>query len=304
MLVFTAAGKGGAGQTVTGCNMAYQLALKGEDVAYLDFDFGRPSAGATFDIDAAARGVTRDGVRSFLLGGGPRPVVLDVATRTAGAALRNRPPGAGRLVLLPGDRGARWFGRTAEIVQRCSELFLRTESEYSVTVVDLGSGRTVAVDLVLEVMARPEMRNIVARWLVVHQWTRLHVDAAGDFVHGPSGLLDTARHTGLDPAAVERALRFVRCIVADKASLGRFGQVAQQAWQAEMDAELRNFAAEQQLGIGAVLGTVPFDPVLKLREQIITGFDVASVQIARQDTVEAYASLARRLSDHQAWETL
>jgi hypothetical protein len=304
MLVFTAAGKGGAGQTVTGCNMAYQLALMGDDVAYLDFDFGRPSAGTVFEIEAAAQGLDRDGIRSFLLGNGPRPAELDVAAQTTATALRDRTHRAGRLVLLPGDRGAGWFGRTAEIVHRCSELFLRMESEFSVTVVDLGSGRTVAVDLALEVLARPQLQNVLTRWLVIHKWTRQHVAAAGDFVHGPGGLIETARLVGLDPARFQRAVRFVRSDVVDTTGIAQYGRASHLRWQAQTNAQLRKYAARHRLASEALLATVPFDPVLQLREQIITSADATVLQIANQDTLQAYVELAQRLNDQRFWEAL
>ena len=48
MLVFATSDKGGTGRSVTSCNIAYRLSLQGNDVVYLDFDFGSPTAGAIF----------------------------------------------------------------------------------------------------------------------------------------------------------------------------------------------------------------------------------------------------------------
>ena len=54
MLVFAASDKGGTGRSVTSANLAYQRALAGDDVCYLDFDFGSPTAAAVFDVPERA----------------------------------------------------------------------------------------------------------------------------------------------------------------------------------------------------------------------------------------------------------
>ena len=44
MFVFAASDKGGTGRSVTSSNLLYRSALQGNDVCYLDFDFGSPTA--------------------------------------------------------------------------------------------------------------------------------------------------------------------------------------------------------------------------------------------------------------------
>ena len=46
MLIFSASDKGGTGRSVTSANLAYHRAMAGDDVCYLDFDFGSPTAAA------------------------------------------------------------------------------------------------------------------------------------------------------------------------------------------------------------------------------------------------------------------
>lgn len=55
MLVFSTSDKGGTGRSVTSCNIAYRLCMSGRNVAYVDFDFGSPTAGALFEIGTVER---------------------------------------------------------------------------------------------------------------------------------------------------------------------------------------------------------------------------------------------------------
>ncbi len=48
VFVFATSDKGGTGRSVTSANVMYRRALQASDVAYLDFDFGSPTAGAIF----------------------------------------------------------------------------------------------------------------------------------------------------------------------------------------------------------------------------------------------------------------
>src|SRR5690606_31506748 len=124
MLIFATSDKGGTGRSVTSCNVAYRRALQGSDVCYLDFDFGSPTAGAVMHINEVLRGTSEGGLHSYLLGKIAEPQQLDVWSSSERSGLRSRPPGAGRLVLLPGDVGGGEFTTTPEMIQRCSKLLL------------------------------------------------------------------------------------------------------------------------------------------------------------------------------------
>ena len=50
MIVFAISDKGGTGRSVTSANVAFRRALAGPNVAYLDVDFGSPTAGAVFGM--------------------------------------------------------------------------------------------------------------------------------------------------------------------------------------------------------------------------------------------------------------
>ena len=56
MIVFATSDKGGTGRSVTSSNIIYQAALTGLNVCYLDLDFGSPTSGAIFGVDALSRG--------------------------------------------------------------------------------------------------------------------------------------------------------------------------------------------------------------------------------------------------------
>ena len=53
-----------------------------------------------------------------------------------------------------------------------------------------------------------------------------------------------------------------------------------------------------------MLGSIPLDPVLQWREQLITDDDVVLSQIANPATVDAFEMLSHRLTDDSAWEGL
>jgi MinD-like ATPase involved in chromosome partitioning or flagellar assembly len=86
VLVFASSDKGGTGRSVTSCNIAFHLAQR-HDVAYLDFDFGSPTAGAIFDIAKAERGIDRDGLHTYFTDGITDPRQLDVWHAPRGQAL-------------------------------------------------------------------------------------------------------------------------------------------------------------------------------------------------------------------------
>src|SRR2546429_4741745 len=73
MLIFVTSDKGGTGRSVTSCNVMYRRALQGGNVCYLDFDFGSPTAGAVFELAAAATGTDNGGLHSYLQGRGVGP---------------------------------------------------------------------------------------------------------------------------------------------------------------------------------------------------------------------------------------
>lgn len=89
MLVFSISDKGGTGRSVTSCNLAFRLALDRKNVAYLDFDFGSPTAGALFEIGSANRGTPHgNGMHEYLLGNTGSAARLDVRTSTDRPDLR------------------------------------------------------------------------------------------------------------------------------------------------------------------------------------------------------------------------
>ncbi|MFE1030755.1 SCO2523 family variant P-loop protein [Streptomyces sp. NPDC058807] len=302
MLVFAASDKGGTGRSVTSANLAYQRALTGDDVAYVDFDFGSPTAAAVFDVPGAMRGTEEHGLHSYLEGEVAEPARIDVWRQTEHPLLRARPNQSGRLVLLPGDAGGGEFAIGEESLQRCIDLLLRLNGEFDVTVVDLSAGRSYAVDMVLAATAHPRMRNVPFRWLVFHRWTRQHVIAASGLVHAPHGIVGGGVERGHDKAALQAAIRFVRAAVPDPESpLWSQGSPAQAAWMQACDEALRRLAAEQRIGDSVVLGIVPLEPILQWREQLITEEDVLATQIANKETLEALEEIARRLTDDAHW---
>src|SRR5262245_23781919 len=109
MLVFATSDKGGTGRSVTSCNIVYRRALLGSDVCYLDFDFGSPTAGAIFNVYSVMQGTNKGGLHSYLRGETIQPHRLDVWAESDRPSLRGRLPGAGRLVLMPGDEGGGEF---------------------------------------------------------------------------------------------------------------------------------------------------------------------------------------------------
>lgn len=303
MLVFSTSDKGGTGRSVTSCNLAYRLSLSGRTVAYVDFDFGSPTAGALFEISAVERGVAKGGVHAYLLGQHGTVARVDVVAETDRVALR-RGPRLSRLMLLPGDQGgAEFLSRDDKIVDRCVQLLLELEQEFKVVIVDLSAGRSAALEIALHATAMAPLRGRTARWLVFHRWTRQHILAASGLVHGKHGLLEMGAAYGHDAAELLESIRYVRTAVAD-ATARRTGQrPAQAAWLDEQDKALRQLANSNELGATFVLGGSPLEPVLQWREQIILDADV-NANIANEETALAYAELARRLVDPATWRRL
>ncbi|WP_280396539.1 SCO2523 family variant P-loop protein [Nocardia carnea] len=304
MLIFSTSDKGGTGRSVTSCNLAYRLCVSGRNVAYVDFDFGSPTAGALFEISAVERGIADGGVHSYLLGESGTVSRVDVGTATDRAELKRIGPRAGRLVLFPGDEGGAEFLTSGDaVVTRCAELLVALEQEFRVVFVDLSAGRSVALELALQATALPQLRRRTARWLIFHRWTRQHILAAAGLVHGPHGLLQTGAVCGHDPEELLGSTRYVRTAVPAAHSQPTAQRAAQAAWLQEQDVALRRLATANRLGSTAVLGATPMEPVLQWREQLILDSDV-NAHIANPETALAYTELARRLVDIATWERL
>ncbi|KUO22266.1 SCO2523 family variant P-loop protein [Streptomyces dysideae] len=303
MLIFAASDKGGTGRSVTSANLAYHRALAGDDVCYLDFDFGSPTATAVFDVPDARQAAEDRGLHAYLIGEVSEPVRVDVWADTEHHVLRNRPSGSGRLVLMPGDLSGGEFATTDDNLHRCVDLLLRLNSEFDVIVVDLSAGRSYAVDMVLEATSQRELSGVDARWLVFHRWTRQHVAAAAGLVYGKRGIVAGGVARGHDEDTLRGAIRFVRAAVPDPES-ALWSQVSatQSAWMRACDRDLKQLASTLGIGYSQVLGSVPLEPVLQWREQLITDEDVLDSQIATMETWRALSDLAGRLTDDKYWE--
>lgn len=305
MLVFATSDKGGTGRSVTSSNVVYRRAVQGSDVCYLDFDFGSPTAGAIFNITRAINGTLSGGLHSYLQGKLDEPEQLDVWSESDRVSLRDRPPGAGRLVLLPGDAGGGEFSSNKDVVRRCIRLFLRLEEEFELCLIDLSAGRSYAIEMVLAATAEPELRSVSSRWLVFHRWTRQHIIAASGLVYGARGILDIGIDRGHDRFTLNESIRFVRTAVVNPDSPELAGlRPAQVAWLRDANRNLQELAGQRKLGRTSMLGMVPLDPVLQWREQLISDHDTYASQIANRETVDAFETLAKRLTDDTAWEGL
>jgi hypothetical protein len=305
VIVFATSDKGGTGRSVTSGNLVYRRALQGYDVCYLDFDFGSPTAGALFHIEDALHGVRGKGLHSYLQGSAGQPYALDIWAESESDTLRHQPPGAGRLVLYPGDRGGAEFSTSAELVERCARLLLDLDEQYELVLVDLSAGRSYAVEVALAATASAAMSGVLTRWLVFHRWTRQHIISAADLVFGERGILEVGAGYGHRRLDLQRTIRFVRTAVLDPDSPDLAGlRSTQVAWLQKTHRELAQLASKHDIGRTSVLGTVPHDPVLQWREQLISDNDVSLTQVANQATVDAFGELAERLFDDASWRGL
>jgi len=306
MIVIATSDKGGTGRSVTGSNVIYRRALQGSDVCYVDFDFGSPTAGAIFGVSALTRGTTTgNGTHSYLLGRSPAEELWDVWRHSDRPNLRSRPPGTGRLVLVPGDANGGEFASDRAAVDRCIDLFLRLHSEFEVVLVDLSAGRSYAADIVIAATSSPGLRKLTTRWLVFHRWTRQHILAAHGLVYGERGLLDIGKEHGRDRDQFIDDIRFVRTAIVDPNAPDLSGLRQEQlAWLREANRGLQQLAAEGGVGRSTMLGAVPLDPVLQWREQLITDSDVWDSKVANEATIEAFDSIAKKITDDSAWEPM
>lgn len=305
MLVIATSDKGGTGRSVTSSNVIYRRSLQGSDVCYLDFDFGSPTAGAIFGLERAARGTRGGGLHSYLRGEIAEPERIDVWHDSDREGVRARPPGAGQLVLFPGDESGSEFAPTRDNVQRCAKLLVRLQEEFELCLIDISAGRSHAADMVLTATIQPDLRSVETRWLVFHRWTRQHVIAAEGLVHGDHGLIKIGVERGHDADELADSIRFVRTAVVDPDSGEMAGlQPTQVAWLHDCNNDLQELARRRRLGRSSVLASVPLDPVLQMREQLISDQDVFAKQIANAATVKAFDQLATKLVDPKAWERL
>ncbi|MFI5958776.1 SCO2523 family variant P-loop protein [Cryptosporangium sp. NPDC051539] len=302
MIVFLSSDKGGTGRSVTGGNLAYRSALSGADVCYFDFDFGSPTAGVIYSLDEAARGIESragHGLHSyFKTDGGAEPAQLDVWRRSARESVRDRPTRAGRLVFVPGDAAGGEFEIAPRMVDRCVDLFLRAEEQFDLCLVDLSAGRSWATQMVLEATAKPALTNVSCRWLVFHRWTEQHILATNGLVYGERGLLAIGAAQRHEREQLENAIRFVRTAVPDP-TLATLAP-EQAAWLQEYDVHLHRMANQRHLGHEARIGSIPADPLLQWRENLITDEDVSTLRIANKPTMDAFTDLARAVTDN--WE--
>ncbi|GAA1828191.1 SCO2523 family variant P-loop protein [Luedemannella flava] len=306
ILVFAISDKGGTGRSVTSANILYRSSLAGRNVCYLDFDFGSPTAGTILHVDEVGRGTnTRTGLHSYLLGRTDQPHEVDVWSETDRSELRNWPPNAGRLVLLPGDRNGGEFAANSDVVERCVRLFNRLKEDYDVCLVDLSAGRSYAAQIALAATAHEKLLpGMTARWLVFHRWTRQHIVAASALWQGAHGIVDTGRRLGHNDHVLANMVRFVRtAVVNPNSEQVNVLRAAQVAFLLRADEVLRGLAHREGVGTTNVLGQVPLEPLLQWREQLITDSDVER-EIANPETVEAFHDLSVNVIDDAMWEGL
>jgi hypothetical protein len=289
---------------VTSANLAYRRARAGDEVCLLDFDFGAPTAAVPFDLPGATHGVeSSGGLHGYLLGRTPEAARIDIWAATQNTALGpGRPAGSGQLVLLPGERGGGDFPANRQIGNRCTDLLLRLNAEFDLVMIDLSAGRGHATELVLDAISLPETSGIEVRWLIHHRWTRQHLLAAAELVYGRHGILAAGTARGLDEERLRGALRFLRVAVPDPESPPwALLPPAQAAWTRRCDEDLTRLASALDLGSGTTLGSVPYEPLLAWREQLVTEEDVLGSRIANLRTSVAFEEIAARLTDDTCW---
>ncbi|MFI1915723.1 SCO2523 family variant P-loop protein [Nocardia sp. NPDC020380] len=304
VLVFSASDKGGTGRSVTSCNMAYWLSMTGLKVAYLDFDFGSPTAGGTFEISRIDTGIGDGiGLHSYLLGDSGFPARVSVRSETDRVELSQSRHPSGRLVLFPGDHSGSEFTTLDDpMVRRCTALFATCEQEFDVTFVDLSAGRSIALALALSATRSAQLAETVSRWLIFHRWTRQHIVAGHSLVYDEHGVLGTGVEWGHDREQLRNSIRYVRTAVPElNDAMGL--RPAQAAWLQRQHDTLNRAAIRNEMGSTVVLGRTPVEPVLQCREQVILDIDV-SARIANPETVDAFRHLATRLMNRAVWERL
>ncbi|NUR62393.1 MAG: ParA family protein [Catenulispora sp.] len=303
MLVFSSSDKGGTGRSVTSCNLAYRLSLIGQDVAYLDFDFGSPTAGAIFEIPTLERGTPDGGLHSYILGKVAEPARVDVRVVTERTALKERPPGSGKLSLFPGDVGGAEFHLTNDHIKKAIDLFETVEREFDVAIVDLSAGRSSALDMSLQAVSpkvRPRKADPI-RWLLFHRWTTQHVIAASGLLFAENGIVACATNAGFDQRGFRSMVRTIRTAVPDDTAFGKETTPEQEAWLRKSDDILKGLAKARGLGQDLLAGLTPLEPMLLWREQVIMDVDVKR-RLAKRATTKSFDELADRIIHDDAWE--
>ena len=303
MLIFSSSDKGGTGRSVTSCNLAYRLSLLGQDVAYLDFDFGSPTAGAIFEIPTLERGTTEGGLHSYILGKVTEPKRVDVRAVTERSALKERPSRSGKLALFPGDAGGAEFHLTDDHIKKATKLFQDVEREFDVCIVDLSAGRSSALDMSLQAVS-PKVRAKKAgqvRWLLFHRWTTQHVIAASGLLYAENGIVSCAVNAGFVRQDFISLVRTVRTAVPDASAFGKETTAEQERWLRSSDDILKTLAKGRRLGQDLLAETTPLEPMLLWREQVIMDVDVKR-KLAKQATTRAFDKLADKVLDDNAWE--
>lgn len=307
MLIFSSSDKGGTGRSVTSCNLAYRLSLLGRDVAYLDFDFGSPTAGAIFELPKLERGTQDGGLHSYILGEATEPVRVDIRKATERTSLQERPPGSGKLTLFPGDVGGAEFHLTENHIKAAMKLFHDVEREFDVCIVDISAGRSSALDMSLNAIS-PRVRKKKGdkdkdriRWLLFHRWTTQHVIAASGLLFEQNGILPYAIEAGFLREEFMRLVRTVRTAVPDASAFGEKTTAEQTLWVVRSDDHLKALAKSRGLGQDLLAGTTPLEPMLLWREQVIMDQDVTR-RLAKPATTQAFDKLATRVDDDEAWE--
>ncbi|MEU6860863.1 SCO2523 family variant P-loop protein [Glycomyces sp. NPDC046736] len=299
MLLFATSDKGGTGRSVSSCNLAYRRSLQGANVCYVDFDFGSPTAGAIFDIEELRHGTPGQGIHDYLQGADSEAERHSVWAESDRPELQARPDGAGDLVLCPGDSDGSEFPGDEYTVDRCVNLLLELSREFDLVIVDLSAGRSHATEMVMSATARPELANLPWRWIVYHRWTQQHVLAAHSLVYGERGLVETSKIFDQNfQRKFLASIRYVRTAVVNPDGDDLEGlKPTQVSWLRKIDADLHQMAAKRKLGRMNLLGSVPLDPVLQWREQIITDDDTGNLDIANLATAKAFVDLAVKSSE-------
>ena len=155
MLIFATSDKGGTGRSVTSSNVALPQRAAGQRRLLPRLRLRLADRRARSSTSRRwCTAPPHGGLHSYLHGAVADPHRVEIWQESDRTSLRGRPPGAGRLVLLPGDSGGGEFPITREKIDRCSRLFLQLEEEFDLCLVDLSAGRSYATEMVLAATAQ------------------------------------------------------------------------------------------------------------------------------------------------------
>ncbi len=268
--------KGGTGRTVTTANVAYRLALTGRDVCCVDLDLTSATFGAVLDLPDLDAGA-EEGVEHFLpLRNGE--VRLRVSESTEKPVVKNvwlnqdsnvRQKGDVRFDLLPGNREHATLHENLDLVgEKLGDLLRHLAGTYDCVLVDVRSGESNAAGALLRARL-PDLR-----WVVFHRQTRQHLAATVD-------LVSKLQKSGADDIVL------VPTAVIDPSQLA----VRNKAWFIENHAVIRGRFRDQLRGVER-LEAVPMEPLLQLREGLVTNDDRETGR-AHPETVRAFEQLAK-----------